>query len=56
MLLSLNWSGEAESNGDDAQEAFFFDNFLPTLSCSYTERIPRLRHKVTMTEDFCAWY
>ena len=27
-------------------------HFWPTVGCSYTERIPRLRHEVMMTEDF----
>lgn len=30
----------------------FWKHFWPTVSVSYTERIPRLRHEVTMTDDF----
>jgi len=43
--------GEEEDYDEDAH-APFWDHFWATINCSYTERIPRLRHEVTMTEDF----
>ena len=44
--------GEGEEDDDDW--SVFWDLFLPTLSCSYTEQIPRRRTEVTMTDDFCS--
>jgi DNA-binding CsgD family transcriptional regulator len=43
--------GEEEIYDEEA-DAAFWDQFWPTINCSYTERIPRLRHEVTITEDF----
>ena len=37
---------------DEGEDRAFWEHFWPTISCSYTERIPRLRHEVMMTEDF----
>jgi DNA-binding CsgD family transcriptional regulator len=39
---------------DDDEGSVFWDLFLPALSCSYTEQIPRLRSEVMMTDDFCS--
>jgi DNA-binding CsgD family transcriptional regulator len=47
------WPGEGEEEVyDEDEEALFWEHFWPTIGCSYTERIPRLRHEVTMTDDF----
>ena len=43
--------GEEEVHDED-EHAAFWEHFWPTIGCSYTERIPRLRHEVMMTEDF----
>jgi len=50
LAPACNAQGE-EVYGDD-EHAEFWEYFWPTISCSYTERIPRLRHQVTITEDF----
>ena len=52
--LVPDWSGEGGQDDDDDEASVFWDLFLPTLSCSYTERIPRLRSEVMMTDDFCS--
>lgn len=44
--------GEEEVYDEDGAEAPFWEHFWPSLNCSYTERIPRLRYEVTMTDDF----
>lgn len=50
--LGPDWCGE---EGDDDEDAgLFWEHFWPTLSCSYTERIDRLRSEVTTTDDFCS--
>ena len=41
-----------DAQGEEDEHAEFWEHFWPTISCSYTERIPRLRHEVTITEDF----
>jgi len=50
--LGPDWRGEMDED-DDEDEEVFWEHFWPTLSCSYTERIPRLRSDVTTTDDFC---
>lgn len=50
LAPSCNAPGE-EVHEEDEDRAFW-EHFWPTISCSYTERIPRLRHEVMMTEDF----
>lgn len=46
------WNAEADETFDEDEHAAFWEHFWPTIGCSYTERIPRLRHEVMMTEDF----
>jgi DNA-binding CsgD family transcriptional regulator len=46
------WNSEGEETFDEDEHAAFWEHFWPTIGCSYTERIPRLRHEVMMTEDF----
>jgi len=51
--LAPAWNAQGEEVvHDENAETAFWDHFWPTINCSYTERIPRLRHEVTMTEDF----
>ena len=45
-------NAQGEEVYGDVEHAEFWEYFWPTISCSYTERIPRLRHEVTITEDF----
>jgi DNA-binding CsgD family transcriptional regulator len=51
LAPAWNAQGEEEVRDEDA-DAAFWDHFWPTTGCSYTERIPRLRYEVMMTEDF----
>jgi DNA-binding CsgD family transcriptional regulator len=39
---------------DEDEHAPFWEHFWPTPSCSYTERILRLRNDITITDDFCS--
>ena len=50
--LASACDAQGEEVHDESEDAAFWAHFWPTISCSYTERIPRLRHEVTMTEDF----
>lgn len=51
--LAPAWNAQGEEEVyDEGADAAFWDHFWPTINCSYTERIPRLRYEVTMTEDF----
>jgi DNA-binding CsgD family transcriptional regulator len=51
--LAPAWCAEGEVEVCDEEGVQpFWDHFWPTISVSYTERIPRLRHEVTITEDF----
>jgi DNA-binding CsgD family transcriptional regulator len=51
--LAPVWPAEDEEEVyDEEAHAAFWDHFWPSINCSYTERIPRLRYEVMMTEDF----
>lgn len=50
--LAPAWNAQGEEVCDEDEHAAFWEHFWPTIGCSYTERIPRLRHEVMMTEDF----
>jgi DNA-binding CsgD family transcriptional regulator len=53
--LGPDWRGEAGDDDEDYEDAgLFWEHFWPTLNCSYTERIGRLRSEVTTTDDFCS--
>jgi DNA-binding CsgD family transcriptional regulator len=51
--LGPDWKaqGEEEFCDEDGADPFWV-HFWPTIGCSYTDRIPRLRHEVMMTDDF----
>jgi DNA-binding CsgD family transcriptional regulator len=53
VQLASDWNaqGEEEFCDEDGTDPFWV-HFWPTIGCSYTERIPRLRHEVMMTDDF----
>jgi DNA-binding CsgD family transcriptional regulator len=51
LAPAWNAQGEVEVCDEEGVQPFW-EHFWPTISCSYTERIPRLRHEVTLTEDF----
>jgi len=50
--LGPAWNAQGEEIYDEDEHPAFWEHFWPTISCSYTERIPRLRHEVMVTEDF----
>jgi DNA-binding CsgD family transcriptional regulator len=52
LAPAWNAQGEEEACEEDGAEAAFWEHFWPAINCSYTERIPRLRYEVMMTDDF----
>jgi hypothetical protein len=44
--LAPAWNAQGEEVYDEDEHAAFWGHFWPTIGCSYTERIPRLRHEV----------
>jgi DNA-binding CsgD family transcriptional regulator len=50
--LAPAWNAEGEEVYDEDEHAAFWEHSWSAIGCSYTERIPRLRHEVMMTEDF----
>jgi len=52
LVSACPFIAQGEEVWDDDGDPTFWDHFWSTISCSYTERIPRMRHEVTMTDDF----
>jgi DNA-binding CsgD family transcriptional regulator len=50
--LAPAWNAQGEEIYDEDEHPMLWVHFWSTVSCSYTERIPRLRHEVMMTDDF----
>ncbi|HEY7262785.1 MAG TPA: LuxR C-terminal-related transcriptional regulator [Trebonia sp.] len=50
--LAPAWNAQGEEIYDEDEHPALWEHFWSTISASYTEQIPRLRHEVMMTDDF----
>jgi DNA-binding CsgD family transcriptional regulator len=50
--LAPAWTAQGEEIYDENEHPALWEHFWSTVSASYTEQIPRLRHDVMMTDDF----